>query len=268
MEHHVFKKAEDDNFALIIYQDVHAENPREEFDNLGTMVCWHPRYNLGDKHDYSSPDEFYSYLVKEVYSNEELLEKANKVVELKKTEDGSWGVFINEEIVWEGDDFNIAFDEFEFAKMNWVFDPDPETAEKMLIESDRVVMLPLYLYDHGGITMSTTNFSCPWDSGQVGWIYARCDEAKAKFGYDDIDIEKIKKHLKDEVKTYDQYLRGDCYGFVLERKIRCEHCGETEREVLDSVWGFYGSDPEKNGMKDYLPEKYHHLFEKLDYVDQ
>ena len=30
--------------------------------------------------------------------------------------------------------------------------------------------LPLYLYDHSGLTLATTPFSCPWDSGQVGWV--------------------------------------------------------------------------------------------------
>ena len=32
------------------------------------------------------------------------------------------------------------------------------------------IMLPLYLYDHSGITISLTPFSCPWDSGQVGFV--------------------------------------------------------------------------------------------------
>ena len=27
------------------------------------------------------------------------------------------------------------------------------------------IALPVYLYDHGGITISTSPFSCPWDSG-------------------------------------------------------------------------------------------------------
>ena len=34
----------------------------------------------------------------------------------------------------------------------------------------RHLELPLYLYDHSGLTIATTPFSCPWDSGQVGWI--------------------------------------------------------------------------------------------------
>jgi len=41
---------------LKIEQDEDAEDPRE-FDNLGIMVCFHKRYNLGDKTDLSS-DQF------------------------------------------------------------------------------------------------------------------------------------------------------------------------------------------------------------------
>ena len=30
------------------------ENPREYFDPIGTMFCWHPRYRLGDWQDRKS----------------------------------------------------------------------------------------------------------------------------------------------------------------------------------------------------------------------
>ena len=35
------------------------DNPRECQDNLGTMTCWHKRYNLGDNHGYVNPQDFY-----------------------------------------------------------------------------------------------------------------------------------------------------------------------------------------------------------------
>lgn len=41
------------------------------------------------------------------------------------------------------------------------------------------------------------------------------------------------KYLKSEVETYDQYLTGDVYGYVIEDK---------EGEELDSCWGFYGEE--------------------------
>ncbi len=39
-------------------------NPRDN-DNLGTMVCWHREYKLGDKHSYKNPDDFFESLARE-----------------------------------------------------------------------------------------------------------------------------------------------------------------------------------------------------------
>ncbi len=50
--------AENEQFRLSIYADEDAMNPRTEFDNLGTMVCWHRRYDVGDKHSYDEPADF------------------------------------------------------------------------------------------------------------------------------------------------------------------------------------------------------------------
>lgn len=92
-----------------------------------------------------------------------------------------------------------------------------------------VVTLPLYLYDHSGLTMRTTSFSDPWDSGQVGLIVAPRTVLK-DYG---VQIatkkvkEKIKAVLEQEVKTYDAYLRGAVFGWV---------CDE------DSCWGYYGEE--------------------------
>ena len=49
-----------------------------------------------------------------------------------------------------------------------------EAMQKVI--SEKYLMLPLYLYDHSGLAMSTESFSgraphAEWDSGQVGWIY-------------------------------------------------------------------------------------------------
>jgi len=43
--------------------------------------------------------------------------------------------------------------------------------------------------------------------------------------------EKALRYLEGEIETYDQYLRGDVYGFVIE---------DSEGEEVDSCWGYYG----------------------------
>jgi hypothetical protein len=143
---------------VFICTDNHPQNPRTEWDNAGTMVCFHSRYTLGDKHDFPNADAF--------------------------------------RLWWE-----------EYG--------------------DGGTLLPVYLYDHSGQTVSTTPFTCPWDSGQVGWIYMT-RERQEKEGIPDPIA-----YLKREVATYDQYLQGDIYGFSVEDK---------DGEILDTSWGYFGLD--------------------------
>ena len=44
-----------------IWQDEDCEDPRK-WDNLGTMVCFHSRYTLGDKHGYGRPPSWETLL--------------------------------------------------------------------------------------------------------------------------------------------------------------------------------------------------------------
>jgi hypothetical protein len=44
------------DLTVKIEQDENPGSPREDWDNLGTMVCFHRRYNLGDKHEYHASD--------------------------------------------------------------------------------------------------------------------------------------------------------------------------------------------------------------------
>ena len=81
-------------------------------------------------------------------------------------------------------------------------------------EEDVAVILPLYLYDHSGITMNTTGFSCNWDSGQVGWTFVSKKKVREEYGVKKITqslIDKVTEVLVGEVRTYDMYLTGELY---------------------------------------------------------
>jgi len=43
-------------YEIRIHPDENAEDPRSFESNLGTMACFHNRYNLGDKQDHKSDD--------------------------------------------------------------------------------------------------------------------------------------------------------------------------------------------------------------------
>lgn len=119
-----------------------------------------------------------------------------------------------------------------------------------------VIYLPVYMYDHSGITISTRPFSCPWDSGQVGWVFVTIDKVKEEY-----HVMRVSKRLRDqitsqleaEVREYDHFLTGDVYGYVIE---------SPDGEVIESVWGYYGDDeiescmlPQCRGLVDHHAEK-------------
>jgi hypothetical protein len=178
-----------DGRIVKIVHDDNAESPRD-WDNIGKMVCFHRRYNLGDEHNLKSSD------------------------------------------------FN-GWDEI----------------EKYLREEEQAtIILPLYLFDHSGITMSTHSAhfracdSAGWDWGQVGFIYATdkdCTDEK-------MTPEQVEKYLCGEVETYAKYLEGDIWGFEIWST--CCECGE-EKDVEDSCYGFYGDDPFENGMSEHWDDK-------------
>jgi hypothetical protein len=108
------------------------------------------------------------------------------------------------------------------------------------------VVLPLYLYDHSGITMNTTGFSCPWDSGQVGFIAVSREKILEEYSWKKLSHkrrDRIRGYLKNEVETYDQFLRGEVYGYITE---------DADENHIDSCWGFYDKDHMIQEAKDNI----------------
>lgn len=108
------------------------------------------------------------------------------------------------------------------------------------------IVLNLYLYDHSGLTISTQPFTCPWDSGQIGFIYVCKDKVRSEYNWRILTAKrngKIEQYLRNEVKLYDDYLTGNVYGYTIDDP----HTGEQ----FDSCWGFYGSEWESNGLTEY-----------------
>ena len=121
--------------------------------------------------------------------------------------------------------------------------------------------LPLYLYDHSGLTMNTTGYSCQWDSMQVGIVYMThkrfieetgypTDEEKRTGVLGDASRARCREMMVGEVATYDQYLRNDIYGYIIEE------CVPGDWKHVDSCWNFYGTDVD-NGMAEHIDEEHH-----------
>lgn len=168
-----------------IIDDPDPVDPREN-DNVGTMVCWHRRYSLGDKHSFVDPADF----------------------------------------------------------------------RRFLTETPSVIALPLYLFDHSGLTMRTSSGdfqaidSAGWDWGQVGWIYVTAE----KIAEEGLDAERARANLEAEVREYSYFIGGFVYGFWIETPD-----AHTLDESPDSCYGFIGLEWAKEAATEaaeYYVQKY------------
>lgn len=87
-----------------------------------------------------------------------------------------------------------------------------EEAQALTLDPDYLT-LPLYMYEHSGITISTAPFSCGWDSGQLGIVSVHIPTARAYFGQD-ADLTKI---LEEDTEGYASYLEGCVYRFTITK---------------------------------------------------
>ena len=93
-----------------------------------------------------------------------------------------------------GDEHDINFQNFN----SW-----SELEEHLIKKHGAKVILPVYMYDHGNIALSNTPFSCPWDSGQVGFIYATKENIKKRYGRMTKQVlDKVEEVLIRELNKY------------------------------------------------------------------
>lgn len=144
---------------------------------------------------------------------------------------------------------------------SWLFDMLPVGAAKALDEEARenhglntshlisefykrgIVLLPVYKYEHSGIVyraVKSNPFSCPFDSGIIGVIYARKQDIHKEYGKRLCKsiLETVHNLMIAEVDEYSAWADGNVYCYCLE--------GEDEW-----VGGFYG-DISENGAKEHF----------------
>ena len=189
-------------YNIEIMTDDDPIDPILEYDGLGQMACFHNRYTLGHEHAW---DELVDYCCKHPpFHNIRY-----------SVHDNSW------DYMSTGERQSLV----------------NQTAIKLGCE-----ILPLYIYEHSGITMSTGAFSCAWDSGCVGLIYATPEVMREWYCVKRITKqtrENARQGLEYQVEQYDDYLTGNVYGYSVNN-------GE-----VGSCYGFSGYDHEKSGLLDH-----------------
>lgn len=266
--------ATDGRYTLCVDYDEDTPSPRE-CSNVGRMICFHRNYALGDKHDYGEPLDFLrDAYAKAMHDNGKALVrylKSGKARGAKleyNRQTHEWDLHEcyylrtpigRSEATWE---VTQSAPKSQLHSTGWFWEwlLDAMTVGDLLElmqELRDCVILPLYLYDHGGITMNTGGFSCPWDSGQVGWIFTDSDAIRKAYGNcGRKSMETATAALGDEVEVYDHYLQNDCWYYRLY----------DSGEEIDSSGGFIG-DVESCGIEDCLPEDALHLLDELEWTE-
>jgi len=139
-----------------------------------------------------------------------------------------------------------------YTSSRYVLGDEQVTPEEIreITERKDVVWLPVYAYIHSGTRLRTASFHgllpqghAEFDSGMRGIIYADRETILKNFGKKLLTKklrEKTAEILAAEIETYDRYFCGDIYGYTISTKETCDSCGNTEEEVVDSCWGYYG----------------------------
>lgn len=100
----------------------------------------------------------------------------------------------------------------------------------------KYIALNLYLYDHSGLAVSSGPFACRWDSGWFGIVAVSIEKVKKEYGWKVLTAarrRKIEGYLQGEIDTYDNYLRGEVYGYRITP-------ADDKDNVLESCWGYFG----------------------------
>lgn len=102
------------------------------------------------------------------------------------------------------------------------------------------IILPVYIYEHSDIAFKLGKFTGPdaqWDSRPAGFMFVSMETIREEYGVEVLDDEireKVLEAMKGELQDYEDYVRCNAYGFVVD-------AGQGSVQV-ESCYGFLG-DP-------------------------
>lgn len=253
----IFWKHDDTEYMLQYEADDMPQNPRalidgtDDPDTICRMYCHHPRYNLGDYDNKLMPGSWLRLQIENTVPADMIADRlsAQAIPGYGPNDPDEDGAILTNR--------QDLIDRF----LSGVEDGDVPISACRAMLKDYAVIMPLWLYDHSGITISVGDRVYPYndrfDSGQVGWIFVSRGKIESIYGKPCPDWEaKAQAIIESEVKAYDQYLTGDIYAFSLyARPIPDDDAREYEEDdwdEIDACSGFYGTDILSNGVAEQI----------------
>ncbi|MDT8900617.1 hypothetical protein [Anaeroselena agilis] len=215
----VIETYKNDRYCLKVIQDETPANPREDFDNLGTMIGFSRDYVMGDKHNYYSYRHFLECMAAE-YGFKGWAENAS---------DRTLASFLERHL--------IILPYYLYAR-------------------DGLAIANGWDYDRDGFLRADGFLYVSKQAVREEWKVKRISPAlRAQvLRVLKVEFETYEQYRQGEVYGFilHELKARDC--LACGGEAGCEVCPEVEDEEIDSCWGFYGDDPKVNGMMDHLPE--------------
>lgn len=205
----------------IHYDETGSGDPREG-DNVTTLFCSYPGYELGD---------------------EQLPSDGFEEINCPKCQGTGEGPHVD-------DDEPVAPDCERCDGTGWA----TPTVHEWANEQGAIAIAPLFVYEHSGITMRAGTVKClpegeltradtasrarfvgddaGWDTSMVGFAIITNDDWKTCMGDTPRTEERLREIIDSEVESYAMYLEGQVYGYVVAE----------DTPFADSCWGFLGDD--------------------------
>ena len=199
-------------------------HPWKHDDGFLTIInVWWNRYALGHNEGNGDGTEMLKELVEKHIGKDLLKEKALagefnvKYFILENDEDGydykatyiGWDKAEHEYYIQYGDEGLIED----------ILDSLTNNEMMVLLQTyatENIAIMPVFIYEHSMISISTGSYGDPWDSGCAGFAYIE------KNKYEEMTLRSwnakdAREIIKNEVHMYDQYLQGDVYCYQDEK---------------------------------------------------
>jgi len=267
-----YYKNENNIYRISVEVDDEPESPRE-WDRTGKMMCWHKGYRLGDENPYKDPDECLDELIREEYSDSQIIRYVKKHetsnnIEIKYDRSKRRYDLIADYTLYsyKGAVRKRGIVDYQ-PKIEWLTDgilDEMSGKDKVtMLEKQGYFFLPLAIYEHSGITMyiggKYDHYDGQWDCSDVGFIYVKKQEIFDNFiCYLDKKekAHKINKNnwkiaaehiCRSEVEEYDMFLKGEVYSYFVDKldtdyiDIEDIRTGNTDQYNENDCW-----DPVEN----------------------
>lgn len=113
---------------------------------------------------------------------------------------------------WIGDviHFGLYHNRYRFTRNNENMNADEfQDFVAKHIDDPEYVFLPVYMFEHSGIAFSFGSFNDPFDSGMLGYVWAKLSELKDEYIVD--SREEAIKIMKSTVQEVFYYWEGDVW---------------------------------------------------------